>query len=111
MNTSNLSASNLTWIRNDKIDYLGTCLDRRLPLISSETIKKLFGKLPAGTQPHSKMKYSSTIVLYNNVEGTEIPYTLYTFYGEWRIGSHDDGKFADQLADMLTENEAAFQTL
>lgn len=95
--------SEITWIRKDSLDITGSCLSIELSDVTDETIKTMFGKLPKGTS--AKNKYSDSIVIYNDAEGTEAVYTIYTLYGIWRIGANENCKRDNQLAQTIISTE------
>jgi hypothetical protein len=89
----------ITWTRKDSMDCDGTSLSIQLEGLTNETIQKAFGKLPKGVSP--KTKYSNPIVVFNNIEGEQFPYTIYTYFGTWRIGAIENAKYDVQLAQVL----------
>jgi len=90
----------------EMINCTGTSLLLALPSVSNEMVKAKFGKLPKGLTG----KYSQSIEIINNLEepsnaigwteGTGI-YTLYTLYGEWRIGGFSENKYVKELSEFL----------
>jgi len=107
----------IQWTINKKVDPENTSFLRHLPGIKNETIKNLFGKLPAGC--NEKTKYSGYIVVTNEEEpiieakkndfnGSGI-YTLYCANGEWRIGGFENNKFTHRLAQLIHEENKKFK--
>lgn len=100
----------LKWTRNDTVNCTATSLQQELPQLTNSIVKAKFGKLPAGC--NSNEKYSEHIIITNNIEpAIEAKgffddkvsgiYTLYCFYGEWRIGGSSKNKFTKELEAYL----------
>jgi hypothetical protein len=95
---------------NNKIDEGSTYFQEELPGVTNAKIKSLFGKLPRGTG-HTN-DYSDTLVIINNLEKPNPAqtfmdknasgiYTLYTSFGEWRIGGFDGNKYTTELKNYI----------
>jgi hypothetical protein len=59
-----------------------------------------FGECPADIHPSND--YSESLHVENDNE-PGLVYTIYTRYGEWRIGGHDNGKHAGDLQRFILE--------
>jgi len=81
--------------------------------VTNECIKNIFGELPFGCN-HSN-KYSEVLILRHEdedvIEGTgswddgQGVYTLYTLYGEWRIGGFETNQHIADLIELIEDFE------
>lgn len=107
----------LNWKLNSEAPCTGSSLAKELPGVTNQRIQKLFGVLPSGVCAHEK--YSDHLVLTNEVEGhhgetadvdfwngLKGVYTLYTCYGEWRIGATANSKFVEELAAYIMDTKS-----
>lgn len=100
----------LQWKISNDLEIGGGELLIELPGITNKRIKQLFGKLPAGTGIYND--YSDAIIISNNVEKIVSPtrfmdknahgiYTLYTSFGEWRIGGFEKNQYVEELKSYI----------
>lgn len=82
--------------------YVGHGLQEELPGVTSSKIKKALGiKFPNAIY-HKAHKYSSERIMVQHVETGE-RLTLYTYFGEWRIGGENpNSPNVVELSNLLT---------